>query len=90
MDNYVPADETIEEPPNPFPAPYNTADAKIMLVSKSSKFTKINGHVRDYFTESPDCNRFVVFKSTNGATEKAVSCVEVFKQQFEVRNYAFF
>ncbi|CAI2348103.1 unnamed protein product [Caenorhabditis sp. 36 PRJEB53466] len=83
MDNYVPSDETVEEPSNPFPAPYNTDDAKVMLVSKSSKFAKINGHVREYFAEHPDRNRFVVFKSTNGATEKAISCVEVLKQQFE-------
>ncbi|CAO4370453.1 unnamed protein product [Caenorhabditis nigoni] len=83
MDNYVPSDETTVEPENPFPAPYNGEDVKIMLVSKSSKFSKINGHVREYFTQKPDCNRFVIYKSTNGATEKAISCVEVFKQQFE-------
>ncbi|EFP09623.1 hypothetical protein CRE_25544 [Caenorhabditis remanei] len=83
MDNYVPSDETTVEPSNPFPPPYNAEDAKVMLVSKSSKFSKINSYVREYFTESSDRNRFVVFKSTNGATEKAISCVEVFKQQFE-------
>uniref|UniRef100_A0A8R1IA42 Alba domain-containing protein n=1 Tax=Caenorhabditis japonica TaxID=281687 RepID=A0A8R1IA42_CAEJA len=81
MDNYVPADESTEEASNPFPAPYNSADAKIMVVSKSTKFPKIIGHVREHFDTHPD-HRFVVFKSTNGATERAISCVEVLKQQF--------
>lgn len=84
MDNYVPSDETVEEPANPFPAPYNADDAKIMLVSKSSKFGKINGHVKEYFAQHPDRNRFVIFKSTGGATERAISCVEVLKDQFKV------
>uniref|UniRef100_A0A1I7UHN2 Alba domain-containing protein n=1 Tax=Caenorhabditis tropicalis TaxID=1561998 RepID=A0A1I7UHN2_9PELO len=83
MDNYVILGETNEEPQNPFPAPFNSEDVKVMLVSKSSKFSKINGHVLEYFKENPEKNRFVVFKSVNEATEKVISCVEVLKQQFE-------
>ncbi|CAD6187705.1 unnamed protein product [Caenorhabditis auriculariae] len=77
MEHYVPAAEEFLEASNPFPAPYN--EGKTMLVNRNTKFGNILQVVREYFKD--DLNRFVVFKSVDGATDKAISCVEVFKNQ---------
>ncbi|CAI5446672.1 unnamed protein product [Caenorhabditis angaria] len=83
MDNYIPADESVEEAENPFPDPFR--DCKTMNVGKNAKFRHIIQHVDRFFED--DSNRFVIFKSIDGATDKAISCVEVFKSQAKIELY---
>ncbi|CAB3401508.1 unnamed protein product [Caenorhabditis bovis] len=76
MDNYVPAEERVEEAANPFPEAFH--GCPVMSVGKNSKFAKLHAFVNRHFEDAS--NRFVMFQSIDGATDRVISCVEVFKQ----------